>query len=160
MYNASHKTMPYRCRDCRRYFSVRTGTAMERSKVPLRKWGWAIYLELTNLKGVSSVKLARDLGVSQTTAWFMQHRIREAFAGVAVTLSGTVEVDEAYFGGKRRNMSDKRRARGKSSARSPARVGGSWKASGYSGEVIARVVIDGAASPALHAGLNLASVKR
>lgn len=108
-YRASHRTMPYRCRDCRRYFSVRTGTAMERSKVPLRKWGWAIYLELTNLKGVSSVKLARDLGVSQTTAWFMQHRIREAFTGVAVTLSGTVEVDEAYFGGLRKNMSNARR---------------------------------------------------
>ncbi|MYA17289.1 MAG: IS1595 family transposase [Gammaproteobacteria bacterium] len=108
-HRASHKTMPYRCRDCRKYFSVRTGTAMERSKVPLRKWGWAIYLELTNLKGVSSVKLARDLGVTQTTAWFMQHRIREAFAGVAVTLDGPVEVDEAYFGGLRKNMSNERR---------------------------------------------------
>ncbi len=84
-HEASHKTMPYRCRDCRKYFSVRTGTAMERSKVPLRKWGWAIYLELTNLKGVSSVKLGRDLGVTQTTAWFMQHRIREAFADISTT---------------------------------------------------------------------------
>ena len=110
-YKCSHKTMPYRCRDCGRYFSVRTGTAMERSKVPLRKWGWAIYFELTNLKGVSSVKLARDLAVSQTTAWFMQHRIREAFAGVAVTLSGIVEVDEAYFGGRRANMSNKQAAK-------------------------------------------------
>ena len=53
--------------------------------------------------------MARDLGVSQTTAWFMQHRIREAFAGVGVTLSGTIEVDEAYFGGKRKNMSNERR---------------------------------------------------
>ena len=79
-HRASHKTMPYRCSDCRKYFSVRTGTAMERSKVPLRKWAWAIYLEMTSLKGVSSVKLGRDIGVTQTTAWFMQHRIREAFA--------------------------------------------------------------------------------
>ena len=110
-HEASHKTMPYRCRDCKRYFSVRTGTAMERSKVPLRKWGWAIYLELTNLKGVSSVKLARDLGVTQTTAWFMQHRIREAFADVSVTFSGPVEVDEAYFGGKRKNMPKSKRAK-------------------------------------------------
>ena len=109
-HRAKHKTMPFRCRDCRKYFSVRTGTAMERSKVPLRKWGWAIYLEMTNLKGVSSVKLARDLGVTQTTAWFMQHRIREAFAGVAVTMAGPVEVDEAYFGGKRKNMSNAKRA--------------------------------------------------
>ena len=109
-HEASHKTMPYRCRDCKRYFSVRTGTAMERSKVPLRKWGWAIYLEMTNLKGVSSVKLGRDLGVTQTTAWFMQHRIREAFAGLSVTMSGPVEVDESWFGGKRKSMSNAKRA--------------------------------------------------
>ena len=109
-HRAKHRTMPYRCRDCRKYFSVRTGTAMERSKVPLRKWAWAIYLEMTSLKGVSSVKLGRDLGVTQTTAWFMQHRIREAFADVSVRFSGPVEVDEAYFGGKRKNMSNAKRA--------------------------------------------------
>ena len=97
------KPMPYRCRDCRRYFSLKTGTAMEDSKLPLRKWGWAIYLEMTNLKGVSSVKLCRDLKVRQPTAWYMLHRIREAFADVAMVFAGPVEVDETYFGGREKN---------------------------------------------------------
>ena len=72
--------MPYWCPPCRRHFSVRTGTALERSKVPFRKWAIAIYLEMTSLKGVSSMKLHRDLGVTQKTSWFMLHRIREAWA--------------------------------------------------------------------------------
>ena len=97
------KPMPYRCRDCRQYFSLKTGTAMEDSKLPLRKWGWAIYLEMTNLKGVSSMKLGRDLGVRQPTAWYMLHRIREAFADVSATFDGPVEVDETYMGGLEKN---------------------------------------------------------
>ena len=106
------KPMPYRCRDCRAYFSVRTGTALERSKVPLRKWVIAIYLELTSLKSVSSMKLHRDIKVSQPTAWFMLHRIREAWAPKpgGPKFSGPVEVDETYFGGKRANMSNAKRA--------------------------------------------------
>ena len=105
------KPMPYRCRDCRGYFSVRTGTALERSKVPLRKWAIAIYLELTSLKSISSMKLHRDIGVNQRTAWFMLHRIREASSGGGNgSFSGPVEVDETYFGGKRKNMSNAKRA--------------------------------------------------
>ncbi len=116
----SGKPMPYRCRDCRKYFSLKTGTLMEQSKLPLRLWGWAIYLELTSLKGVSSMKLHRDLGVRQATAWFMLHRIRGAFADVRMTFDGPVEVDEAYFGGKRRNMSNTRRKELESIGRGPA----------------------------------------
>ena len=105
------KPMPYWCTDCREYFSVKTGTAIARSKVPLRKWAIAIYLCLTNLKGVSSMKLHRDIGVSQPTAWFMLHRIREAWAGDedGDPFDGPVEVDETYMGGKRRNMSNAKR---------------------------------------------------
>lgn len=66
--------MPYWCADCRSYFSVRTGTAPERSKVPLRAWAIAIYLEITSLKNESSMKLHRNSGVSQPTAWLMLHR--------------------------------------------------------------------------------------
>ena len=66
---ASHKKMPYWCTDCRSYFSVKTGTAMQSSKIPLRKWAIAIYLCLTSLKSVSSIKLSRDIGVKQQTAW-------------------------------------------------------------------------------------------
>ena len=103
---ASHAKMPYWCTDCRSYFSVKTGTAMQRSKIPLRKWAIAIYLCLTSLKSVSSMKLHRDIGVTQATAWFMMHRIREAWAvDDDDQFDGPVEVDEAYFGGRRENMS-------------------------------------------------------
>jgi len=75
----SGKPMPYRCRDCKGYFSVKTGTLMAGSPLPVLKWVYAIYLDVTSLKGVSSMKLHRDIGVTQKTAWFMQQRIREAF---------------------------------------------------------------------------------
>ena len=104
------KPMPYWCTDCRSYFSVRTGTPIARSNVPLRKWAIAIYLCLTSLKSVASMKLARDIGVKQSTAWFMLHRIREAWAtDTGGPFDGPVEVDETYFGGKRKNMSKTKR---------------------------------------------------
>ena len=108
---AKHKYMPYWCTDCRSYFSIRTGTPMANSNVPLRKWAIAIYLCLTSLKSVASMKLSRDIGVSQPTAWFMLHRIREAWADGSDDggYSGPVEVDESYFGGRRRNMSNAKR---------------------------------------------------
>ena len=107
---ASHAKMPYWCTDCRSYFSVKTGTAIQASKIPLRKWAFAVYLCLTSLKSVSSMKLQRDIGVSQPTAWFMLHRIREAWAeDDDDDLDGPVEVDETYFGGERKNMSNEKR---------------------------------------------------
>ncbi len=102
--------LPYYCQGCHKPFSVRIGTAFERSRVSFRKWVFAIYLELTSLKGVSSMKLHRDIKVTQKTAWFMLHRIRKAWESVEVeTFAGPVEVDETYMGGKRRNMSNARR---------------------------------------------------
>lgn len=101
---ASHAKMPYWCSDCRSYFSVRTGTLLESSKVSLRKWVWAIYLHLTSLKGVSSMKLHRDIGVSQPTAWFILQRIRKAFEDDdEPPFIGPLEVDETYIGGKEKN---------------------------------------------------------
>ena len=99
------RPMPYWCTDCRSYFSVRTGTSIARSNVPLRKWAIAIYLCLTSLKSVSSMKMHRDLGVTQKTPWFMLHRIREAWADVAMLdgFDGPVEADETYMGGRESN---------------------------------------------------------
>ena len=103
--------LPYWCPSCRRYFSVKIGTTLERSRVPLRKWAFAVYLYVTSLKGVSSMKLHRDLKVTQKTAWFMLHRLREAWGEgeFLPPFSGPVEADETYIGGKRKNMSNAQR---------------------------------------------------
>ena len=97
------KPLPHRCRDCRRHFSVRHGTILEGSHIPLRKWAIAIYLVATNLKGVSSMKLHRDLGITQKSAWFMLHRIRKALADGNDLMNGTIEVDETHMGGLEKN---------------------------------------------------------
>lgn len=96
--------MKYRCRKCQRYFSVKTGTVLQSSKLPLQKWIYAIFLELTNLKGVSSMKLHRDLGITQKHAWHLLHRIREGLMPQIMPIfEGPIEVDEAYFGGLEKN---------------------------------------------------------
>lgn len=98
-----HPTMPYRCRDCRKHFSVKTKSLMHGSNAGYQKWAIAIYQMTTNLKGVSSMKLARDLGVTQRTAWYMEHRIRKALERNNDMFGGEVEVDETYIGGKEGN---------------------------------------------------------
>lgn len=98
-----HKPMPYRCQDCREHFSVRTGTILAESRLPLTKWLFAVYLMTTARKGISSVQLSKELGVTQKTAWFLEHRIREAFEQKGGLLGGSVEIDETYVGGKESN---------------------------------------------------------
>ena len=93
----------FRCRDCTKEFTVRTGTIFERSHVPLNKWMYAMYMVVTARKGISSLQLAKQIGVTQKTAWFMLVRIREATSEDIGLLRGIVEVDEAYIGGKERN---------------------------------------------------------
>ena len=103
------KPMPYRCGDCRKYFSVRTATVMERSHIPLQKWVVGLHLMVTNLKGVSSMKLHRDLGIRQSSAWFMAHRIRKSWEQGYGLFNGPVEVDETYIGGKESNKHARRK---------------------------------------------------
>ena len=103
-HECTHAKMPYRCRDCRKYFSVKTSTVMAGSPLPLKKWVYAIYLDVTSLKGISSMRLHRDIGVTQKTAWFMLQRIREVLAHeCGQAFVGPVEVDETYVGGRRKN---------------------------------------------------------
>lgn len=93
----------YRCNACKLDFTVRTGTIYERSHIPLHKWLYAMYLLMTARKGISSLQLAKEIGITQKSAWFMLGRIREACGNDLTTLRGIVEVDEAYFGGKEMN---------------------------------------------------------
>ena len=109
---ASHPTMPYWCGGCRKYFSVKFGTIMEHSKISYQHWAMATYQFATNLKGVSSMKLHRDLGITQKSAWFMGQRLRECWGGLAdvSNMKGPVEVDETWVGGIEKNKhKDKKR---------------------------------------------------
>ena len=99
----SKKPMPWRCRECRQHFSVRTGTVLAESRLKLHKWLLAVHFYHTARKGLSSIQLAKELGVTQKTAWFLGHRIRAAMTQRDGLLAGTVEADETYLGGKEAN---------------------------------------------------------
>lgn len=99
-----HNPMPYRCRDCRKHFSVRTGTVLAESRLPLHKWLMAIYMMTTARKGIPSTHMAKELGITQKSSWFLAQRIRETWSGGTGPLGAKpVEADESYFGGIEKN---------------------------------------------------------
>src|ERR1035437_9291561 len=100
-FNNSHT---YKCKDCKKKFNAKIGTIFENTKVPLSKWFVSIYIATSHKKGISSLQLSRDIGVTQKTAWFILHRIREMLRTKdPKMLAGTVEIDETYIGGKNQN---------------------------------------------------------
>jgi transposase-like protein len=94
----------YRCNQCKEDFTVRTGTIFERSHVPLHKWVYAMYLLVTARKGISSMQLAKEIGITQKSAWFLLGRLREACGDKLDKLRGIIEIDETYVGGLAKNM--------------------------------------------------------
>ena len=146
--NRNHK-----CGDCRKRFSIRVGTLFEDSKLPLRVWFMAIFLITSHKKGIASTQLAKDLGVTQKTAWFVLHRLRYAARTKSFNrpLEGTVEVDETYVGGKEGNKHAHNRDGDKRGGKGKIAVVGIWQRDGdfrvekvkrVDGETLKRVIVE------------------
>jgi len=103
----------YRCNACELVFTIRTGTIFERSHIPLHKWVYAMYLLVTARKGISSMQLAKEIGVTQKSAWFMLSRLREACGNDSDIdqFRGIVEADECFVGGKEANKHESKKQR-------------------------------------------------
>ena len=103
----------YRCKETGKYFNVKTSTLFDNSKIELQKWFLAIWLVTSHKKGISSIQLSKDIGVTQKTAWFMLQRIRNCFGfDNDNNLSNEVEVDETYVGGKNKNKHNSKKVEG------------------------------------------------
>ncbi|MCY4617815.1 MAG: IS1595 family transposase [Chloroflexi bacterium] len=107
----THHSMPYRCRSCRKFFSVKTGTVMANWKLGAQIWVLALYLLNTRIKGVSSMKLHRDLGITQMSDWHLIHRIREVWNDIneLPEFWGPVQADETWIGGLDKNRHKSKR---------------------------------------------------
>lgn len=123
----------HKCADCRKRFSIKVGTIFSDSKIPLRKWFIAIWLITSHKKGVASTTLAKDIKVTQKTAWFMLHRLRHASRTPSFNrkLKSPVEVDETFIGGKEKNNHASKKMK---ACRGPVGKGIVWGALERSGE--------------------------
>jgi transposase-like protein len=102
----------YKCKDCRERFTITVKTMFEGSHIPLRKWFIAIYIFNSHKKGVSSIQLGKDLGLTQKTSWFMLNRIRNTFSNKSIKKSsGTFQADESFFGGKNKNRHENKKVK-------------------------------------------------
>jgi len=137
VYHFSDK-LTHKCGDCRQRFSIKVGTIFEDTKLPLRKWFIAIWLITSHKKGIASTQLAKDLKITQKSAWFVLHRLRYAARtqSFGAPLEGDVEVDETYVGGKNKNRHKSKRTAGTGSAGKAIVMGAVER----KGSVVARVV--------------------
>jgi transposase-like protein len=146
----------HRCKDCRKDFTIRVGTIFERSHIPLHKWLYAMYMIVTARKGVSSLQLSKELGITQKSAWFLEQRIRAACGNQATKiLSGIIEVDETYLGGLEKNKhNDKKLKQGRGTVGKTPVFGMRER---ENGQVVAKVVKTTDA-PTLQGAINSAVV--
>lgn len=106
-----HKHYRWRCRDCKRYFSVRTGTVLEESRLPLRHWVYAFHKACSSKKGISALQVSRERGITHKSALYLMHRVRLAMQDDDDSpLTGTIEADETFVGGKPRHKKTKQQA--------------------------------------------------
>jgi transposase-like protein len=131
----------FKCKNSGKYFNAKVGTIFEDTKIPLVKWYMALYLFSSHKKGISSHQLAKDIDVTQKTAWFMLHRLRFAFNTPAFqeALDNIVEIDETYVGGKDKNKHESKKSGGRGRGTGKASVLGMIE---RGGTVIAKVVAD------------------
>lgn len=107
------KGINYRCKNTGKYFNVKTGTIFENTNIPLKKWFMVIWIISSHKKGISSVQIAKDLVLTQKTAWFMLQRIRTCFGSdLDIKLNGEIEIDETYIGGLEPNKHDSKKIEG------------------------------------------------
>lgn len=141
----------WKCGSCDKQFTVRTGSVLAESKVPLQKWLMAVWIMTSHPKGVSSIQMGKTLGVTQKTAWFLAHRIREAFTqGKGGLFTGVVEMDETYIGGKEKNKHESKKLKAGRGAVGKTAVVGVKQRDGK----LKSVVVKNTDKPTLHGIIN------
>ena len=142
----------YRCNQCREDFTVRTGTVFERSHIPLHKWVYAMYLLVTARKGISSLQLSKEIGITQKSAWFVLHRLREACGKDLTKLQDIIEIDETYVGGIEANKHEGKKLKAGRGAVGKTAVLG-MRERGKGGRTVGMVVAD-VDLPTIHTAIH------